>query len=271
MKISAALALFSMAYVSSTAKVIQQSTQLENSLTAVPGAGQQAAGFPPLSPLSASSSQAVTAGVASQSDPDRTTVTHRTATQYSAGLGMNPGFPGGAYFPGAYPGSFTGPFPSFYNGASHGYTRATYPGLSTGTFSRSFRRMFPGLSGRAYRSLYGSRLLGYGAAGWFPMDYARVRVGFTMNPLTGQPTFPLNPFATGGSFPSLYPVPGQGPQPPQLPVPFLEGTTPGASATTSVGTATVSHGQQGSAVMSSQQQNLVRTQSRVQLSRRGAE
>lgn len=265
MKISAALALFSMAYVSSAAKVIEQSTQLANSLAAVPRAGQQAAGFPPLSLTSAvaSSSQAVTAGVASHSDPASTTVTHTTATQHSAGLGMNAGFPGGAYFPGAYTGSFMGPFPSFYNGASHGYTRATYPGLSTGTFSRYFRRMFPGLSERAYRSLYGSRLLTYGAAGWFPIDYGRVRVGFIVNQPTGQPAFPLNPFATGGPFPSLHPVPGQGPQQAQLLVPFPEGTTPGASATTSVGTTTVSQGQLGSAVISSQQQNLVPTQSRV--------
>lgn len=274
MKISAALALFSMAYVSSTAKVIQQSTQLANTLAAVTGARQQATGFLPLSltPAVASGSQTVTAGGASHSDPVSTTATHRTATQHSAVLGMNPGFPGGAYFPGAYPGS--GAFSSFFNGASHGYTRATRPGLSTGGFSRYFREIFPGFFGRAYSSLYGSRLLGYGAAGWFPMDYAGVRVGFTVNPSTGQPAFPLIPVATGGPFPSSYPAQGSGPQPDQLPVSFPAGTPPGASATTSVGTAAVSQGQlgapvmDGSAVLSSQQQNLVRTQSRVQLSRR---
>lgn len=286
MKISAALAIFSMAYVSSTAKVIQQAIQLANSPAAVPATGQQATGFPSpsLLPAVSSGSQTVTAGVASHSDTvshGTATVGHGTTTQHSARQRMNAVFPGGAYyntyFPGAYLGSFTGAFPSFYNGASHDYVRATYPGLSTGAFSRYFREVFPGIFRRAYRRLYRSRLLGYGAAGRFPMGSAGNQVGFTGNPLTGQPALSPISGATGGRFSSSYPVQGPVPQPGQLPGPFPVGTTPGVSATTSVGTATVSQGQLGapvaggSAVISSQQQNLVRHQSPLQLSHRSAE
>nr|BAB13762.1 HL34 antigen [Haemaphysalis longicornis] len=170
----------------------------------------------------------------------------------------------------AYPGYDTGAFPGSYNGAYVGYIRAGYPGLGTGAYpgffyasrraflspvytalmgaaqhgfvggaySRYFRKLYPGLFGMAYRSRYGSRLLGYGAAERFPMDFAGIQ------------------------------VPGPGPFPAQLPGPLPGDLKPGVSETANIGsTAAVSQshvfasGAGDAAVLSGGQQNLVQAQS----------
>ncbi|XP_077539944.1 uncharacterized protein LOC144152524 [Haemaphysalis longicornis] len=227
MKISTALALFSMAYAVSATKTVIKSAKSLSSAASLPGAGAHVGAFPnpPITSMLAGGSQTATTVVSSNTNPVGTTVNHGSTTHQSIGAHIYPALPYDAhynhYLPGGYTGHDSGVYPDFHGGAYQSYLRSAYPGLSTGFFPGFFRStrhgflstaypgllgksqsglfgaalsryvsgVYPGLLGGAYGSLYGSRFFGNGALEKVRTHFAgyQTQVTVTIDPLTGLP------------------------------------------------------------------------------------